>query len=72
MIDGKMVMKDRRVVTIDEEALRREVQSLMRHFMADYDAVVKSRTRALPYMRDAHRRMWEPDIGMNRFIARTR
>ena len=26
----------------------------------------------LPYMREAHRRMWEPDVGMNRFIARTR
>ena len=23
-------------------------------------------------MREAHRRMWEPDVGMNRFIARTR
>jgi len=44
----------------------------MRHFIADYDAVVKSRAHALPYMREAHRRMWEPDVGMNRFIARTR
>ena len=58
--------------TIDTDALRREVESLMRHFIADYDAVVKSRARALPYMLDAHRRMWEPDVGMNRFIARTR
>ena len=44
----------------------------MRHFIADYDAVVASRKRALPYMLDAHRQMWEPDIGMNRFIGRTR
>jgi 5-methylthioadenosine/S-adenosylhomocysteine deaminase len=72
VIDGKLVMKDRRVLTIDEDALRREVESLMKHFIADYDALVKSRARALPYMRDAHRRMWEPDIGMNRFIARAR
>jgi cytosine/adenosine deaminase-related metal-dependent hydrolase len=72
MIDGRMVMKERRVTTIDTDALRREVESLMRHFIADYDAVVKSRAHALPYMREAHRRMWEPDVGMNRFIARTR
>jgi cytosine/adenosine deaminase-related metal-dependent hydrolase len=72
IIDGRMVMKERQVTTIDEDALRREVASLMRHFIADYDAIVESRKRALPYMREAHRRMWEPDIGMNRFIGRTR
>ena len=48
-----------------------EVADLMRHFIADYDAVVASRKRALPYMLDAHRQMWQPDIGMNRFIGRT-
>ena len=72
MIDGRMVMKQRRVTTIDEDALRREVESLMRHFIVDYDAVVKSRARALPYMLEAHRRMWEPDVGMDRFVSRTR
>jgi 5-methylthioadenosine/S-adenosylhomocysteine deaminase len=44
----------------------------MRHFIVDYDAVVKSRARALPYMLEAHRKMWEPDVGMDRFISRTR
>jgi cytosine/adenosine deaminase-related metal-dependent hydrolase len=72
IIDGRVVMAERKVTTIDEDALRGEVESLMRHFIADYDAVVKSRARALPFMRDAHRRMWQPDVGMNRFIARTR
>jgi hypothetical protein len=42
----------------------------MRHFIADYDSMVKSREAALPHMLDAHRRMWEPDIGMDRFIGR--
>ena len=72
IIGGRMVMKERRVTTIDEEALRREVEGLMRHFIADYDAVVASRARALPYLRAAHRRMWEPDLGMQRFVGRTR
>ena len=72
MVDGRMVVEDRVVKTIDEEALRREVAGLMRHFIADYDAVVASRGRALPHMLDAHRRMWEPDIGMDRFIGRAR
>jgi hypothetical protein len=70
MVDGRMVIKDRVVKSIDEDALRREVVSLMRHFSADYDSMVKSREAALPHMLDAHRRMWEPDIGMDRFIGR--
>ena len=72
MVDGRMVVKDRVVKSIDEDALRREVAGLMRRFIADYDAVAQSRRRALPYMLDAHRRMWETDIGMHRFIARGR
>ena len=69
IVDGRVVIKERKVKTIDEDALRREVADLMRHFIADYDAVVESRKRALPYMLDAHRRVWQADIGMNRFIG---
>jgi len=72
IVDGRVLMRDRKVTTIDEDALRREVASLMRHFIADYDAIVESRRRALPYMLDAHRKVWATDIGMNRFIGRTR
>lgn len=72
MIDGRMVMDKRRVTTIDEDALRREVASLMKHFIRDYDEIVKTRARALPYMRTTHRQMWEQDAGVSRFIARTR
>src|SRR5713101_2678389 len=72
IVDGRVVIKQGVVKTIDEDALRREVVGLMRHFIADYDAVVKSRKAALPHMLDAHRRMWEPDIGMDRFIGRAR
>jgi cytosine/adenosine deaminase-related metal-dependent hydrolase len=72
IVEGRVVMKDRKVRTIDEDALRREVAGLMRHFIADYEAVVASRKRALPHMLEAHRRVWQTDIGMNRFVARTR
>ena len=71
MVGGQMVMAEKKVTTIDEDALRREVADLMRFFIADYDDVVKSRARALPYMREAQRRVWASDVGMNRFISRT-
>jgi cytosine/adenosine deaminase-related metal-dependent hydrolase len=72
IVDGRVVMKGRMVRTIDEEALRGEVAGLMRHFIADYDAIVESRKSAIPYMLEAHRRMWQQDLGMNRFIERAR
>jgi cytosine/adenosine deaminase-related metal-dependent hydrolase len=72
IVDGRIVMKDRKVKTIDEDALRREVTGLMRHFIADYEAIVASRKRALPYMLEAHRKVWQADVGLNRFLPRTR
>jgi 5-methylthioadenosine/S-adenosylhomocysteine deaminase len=72
IVDGRVVIKERKVRTIDEDALRREVAGLMRHFIADYDAVVRERKRALAHMLDAHRRVWQADIAMNRFVSRTR
>jgi 5-methylthioadenosine/S-adenosylhomocysteine deaminase len=72
IVDGRVVIKERIVKTNDEDALRREVAGLMRHFIADYDAMVESRKSSLPYMLEAHRRMWQPDIGMDRFINRAR
>jgi hypothetical protein len=34
--------------------------------------VVEQRRRALPYMLDVHRRVWQTDIGMERFLGRAR
>jgi cytosine/adenosine deaminase-related metal-dependent hydrolase len=72
MVDGRVVIKERVVTTIDEDALRREVAALMRHFIADYDAIVEQRKATLPHMLQAHRRVWADDIGMDRFIPRAR
>ena len=71
IIDGKLVMKNRVVQTIDEEALRAEVADLMKSFIPQYEEVVKQREVALPYLMEAHQRVWDTDIGLRRFIART-
>jgi 5-methylthioadenosine/S-adenosylhomocysteine deaminase len=72
IVDGRLVVKERKLTTINEDALWREVESLMRHFIADYEAVLQSRKRALPHLAEAHRAVWREDVGMNRFISRTR
>jgi cytosine/adenosine deaminase-related metal-dependent hydrolase len=68
MVNGRLVIKERVVKTINEDALRREVTGLMRHFLTDYGAIVESRRAALPHMLDAHRQVWAADVGMERFI----
>ena len=70
IIDGKVVMKNRKVTTIDEDALRAEVSDYMKGFIADHEDIVQSRANAVPYMVDAHRRVWDTDVGMNRFMER--
>ncbi|MFL6798132.1 MAG: amidohydrolase family protein [Xanthobacteraceae bacterium] len=72
LVDGQVVVRNHKVTTIDVDDLRREVSDLMKFFVADYEAVLESRKRALPFMLAAHRQMWQPDIGLNRFIGRTR
>jgi len=64
-------MKERKIKTIDEDALRREVNGLMRHFIADYEHVVASRKKALAHMLKVHRRVWETPVPVNRFVPRT-
>ena len=71
IIDGRIVVRDRVCQTIDEEALRREVRDLMRSFIADFDEIVKSRETALPHMQAVHQKIWNTDIGLQRFIDRT-
>lgn len=72
IVNGRPVIRDRKVTLIDEDGLRREVADLMRHFVEDYDKIVEQRKRALPYMLDAHRKVWNAEIDVpSRFIGRT-
>jgi len=72
IIDGRVVVRDRKVTTIDEAALRDEVAEHMKSFIADHEDIVRSRASAVPYMLDAHRRVWRTDVGMNRFMERAK
>ena len=72
VVDGRIVMRDRKMLTVDEDALRAEVAELMQGFIADYDEVVRTRADARSHLLDMHRRVWQNDVGLDRFLARTR
>lgn len=69
MVDGCVVVRDRKITTIDEKALREEVAELMKVLRKDIDAVVARNAAMMPYLLEAHRRTWATDIGINRFVA---
>ena len=72
IIDGRIVIRDRVVKTIDEAALRQEVADLMKHFIPEYEAIVQQRAVALPYLADAHNKVWATELKLHRFLSRTR
>lgn len=69
MVDGRVVVRDRKITTIDEQALREEVAELMKVLRKDIDAVVARNAAMMPYLLQAHRRTWAADIGINRFVS---
>jgi guanine deaminase len=69
IVDGRVLMLDRRLTTVDEAALRREVAKVMPQLLADL-AEIKARLAPLaPQMAEAQRRSWAADIGVHRFVG---
>ena len=70
IIDGRIVMRDRTILTVDEATIRAELEAVVPGFQRDADAVMARTARLRPYIIEADRRVWEHDIGLDRYVSR--
>src|SRR5207244_2008620 len=66
IVDGKVVVRDRRLATIDEDAIYDEVEAVMPGVRKDF-AVISERVKRLqPWLDEAHRQIVATEIGFDR------
>ena len=69
IVDGRVVMRDRRLQTIDEGELRDAVGVVMPGLLKDL-AEVSDRVESIsPYLLEAWRRVMRTDVGTNRYVG---
>jgi 5-methylthioadenosine/S-adenosylhomocysteine deaminase len=68
IVDGRVVMRDRRMTTVDEASLREKLTGMMPRFRRDFAAVAAASERARPYLLAANRNVAAVDVGVNRFL----
>jgi cytosine/adenosine deaminase-related metal-dependent hydrolase len=68
VVDGKVVLRDGRCTTVDEQALFGELESLMPRLQEDLAAVRTRAAKYLPYVEEAHRRALATDVGLDRLL----
>ena len=66
VVDGAVVVRDRRLTTIDEDEIYREVEEVMPGFKRDFDAISKRVAQLQPYLDAAHERIVEAPMDIER------
>jgi guanine deaminase len=70
VVDGRVVMRDRVIQTVDEAALRADLARIVPDFRADADKVFERTARLRPYILEADKRIWREDVGIDRYLSR--
>lgn len=68
MVAGKIVYRNGKLLTLDEEAIKAEVRELMSDYKKEIDAISDSASRLEPYYREMYLRAAAQNVGMNRWV----
>jgi len=68
MVDGRLVVREGRVTTVDVAAIRAEVRATMPALLADLETVRERIGPLAPMIREAERRTSEADLGVRRTL----
>ena len=68
MVDGKVIIHDGKLQTMDEEALIEEIMAVIPGFQKDYKMIKARVSQMKPYLEEAHRRVWAEEVGMDRLF----
>lgn len=69
IVDGRIVLADRKLTGIDEDALYAEVDAVMPELRADMAVVLARNATMREPLLEAWRRTWETDVGLNRYVG---
>jgi hypothetical protein len=68
IVDGRIVMRNRRLTTIDETAFAAELREVMQGFRGDFARVAARNAPIIPYLLEANRRVAAEPLGPYPFI----
>ena len=70
VVDGKVLVDKRKIVSVDEAALYAEVAELAKELMKDLEGIQGRLSTLMPYLLEAHRKTWAEDVGTHRYVGR--
>ena len=69
MVAGRIVMRDGKLLTVDEAALKAEIREVMRDYQVNIRSHIDAHARSLlPYYRQMYERALARDVGMSRWV----
>ena len=69
LVDGRVVLKDGCLTTVDESAFREELVEVMKAVDRDYEQLAARQKAAIPYLLEAGRNLKNGNPGISRLIG---
>lgn len=66
IVDGRIVVRDRRLTTLDETTIYEAVKAVMPEFRRDFEAISQRVAKLQPYLDRAHRQIMSAELDLER------